>query len=80
MLGDTVMVAPVITKGASSVAIYLPGGSGNWTHVWTGQNATGPRWLTVPTPMGAPAVFLRAESPWALTLRRALCNAASVCT
>lgn len=70
LLGADLLVAPVLDKGATHVHMYLPPGD-VWVDVWTTQRAPaqpdaksieeGGRgaWITVDTPMGWPAVFVR---------------------
>jgi alpha-D-xyloside xylohydrolase len=43
MLGDDLLVAPVLTA-AGDVSYYVP--AGTWTHFLTGERITGPRWVT----------------------------------
>lgn len=75
MLGDAMMVAPVGKAGATSVQVYLPVGSGTWRHVFSGDEFSTPGWITLPAPIGMPAVLLRTESPWAERLQGAICGA-----
>jgi alpha-glucosidase len=55
MLGDTLLVAPVVAEGATTKQVYLP--PGTWFHVWTGDMHVGPITLEVLAPMGSPPVF-----------------------
>ncbi|MEZ4405752.1 MAG: glycoside hydrolase family 31 protein [Polyangiales bacterium] len=57
VLGDDLLVAPVVTAGASQRMVHLP--AGEWVHWWTGVRTTGPMDVTVPTPIGQPAFFVR---------------------
>ena len=79
MVGSAVMVAPVLQAGQAgeSVRMYLPQGSGSWTHVWSGAKLLAPGWVTLATPMGQPAVVVRTASPWAPALLRDICAAAA---
>ena len=43
MLGDDLLVAPVLTA-SGEVSYYVP--AGTWTHFLTGEQVTGPRWVT----------------------------------
>lgn len=43
MLGESLLVAPVFTA-EGRVEYYVPGGT--WTHLLTGTQVTGPRWVT----------------------------------
>lgn len=57
LLGDDLLVAPVVTAGATTRAIHLP--RGRWIHWFTGQSVDGPTDLTVPAPLGQPVLFAR---------------------
>jgi alpha-glucosidase (family GH31 glycosyl hydrolase) len=62
-LGPDLMVAPVLDKGATTVAVYFPTGS-QWTDVWTGVDAGKEgQWVDMPAPLSKPAVFLRKGAP-----------------
>ncbi|MBL8680248.1 MAG: hypothetical protein JNK05_13820 [Myxococcales bacterium] len=56
MLGDDLLVAPVVREGLTSRTVYLP--SGIWFDVWDPSRVyTGPREITVSAPIGRPPVF-----------------------
>ena len=57
MLGDSLMVAPVLDAGASTVVLYLP--RGEWQHVWSDVtvSVSEGEWYEVDAPIGTPAVF-----------------------
>ena len=57
MLGSELLVAPVVTEGATTRRVYLP--EGLWFHVWTGDTYDGPVWVDVAAELGAPPVFSR---------------------
>ena len=57
LLGPDLLVAPVVTEGATARTLYLPEGS--WFHVWTGEAYQGPGWVDVDAPLGSPPVFSR---------------------
>jgi alpha-glucosidase (family GH31 glycosyl hydrolase) len=59
MLGDELLVAPVVTQGATSREVHLPPGA--WFHVFTGERFEGPGSITVDAPIGTPPVFARGE-------------------
>lgn len=40
MLGQEIIVAPVLKKGLTSVSVFLPSGS-TWVHFWSGQSYLG---------------------------------------
>ncbi len=62
LLGDDLLVAPVVKPGAETRTAWLP--QGCWTHLWTGERFAGGA-VTVPAPFGRPPVFVRAGSPFA---------------
>lgn len=57
MLGDRLLVAPVLAEGAVTRAVYLP--PGTWYDVWTGTAYAGGSNHLVPAPIGSPPVFAR---------------------
>ncbi|MCB9778592.1 MAG: hypothetical protein H6742_08530 [Alphaproteobacteria bacterium] len=57
LLGPDLLVAPVLTEGATARDLYLPDGA--WFDVWTGEEHTGGAWITVDAPVGSPPVFSR---------------------
>ena len=67
LLGDDILVAPVLEEGATEWSVYLPElpeseRTNGWTDAWTGERITGGRTVTVPTPIDRIPVFLRGES------------------
>lgn len=59
LLGPDVMVAPVLDKGATTVAAYFPVGE-TWTNLWTNEDvATTGDWTRIEAPLGRPGAFLR---------------------
>ena len=59
ILGDTLLVAPVVIEGAESRDVYLP--DGDWFHVWTGEKFEGGKRITIDAPIGSPPVFSLGE-------------------
>ncbi|HRI67289.1 MAG TPA: glycoside hydrolase family 31 protein [Polyangium sp.] len=57
LIGDKLLVAPVLEQGASTRSVYLP--KGTWFDVWTGQSHAGGARVMVDAPMGKPPVFSR---------------------
>ena len=55
MLGDSLLVAPVVVEGALKRDVYLP--PGDWYHVWTGKKYAGGTVVEVSAPLGSPPVF-----------------------
>ncbi len=57
LIGDALLVAPVVEQGATSRSVYLP--KGTWFDVWTGQMHSGGSPIMMDAPMGKPPVFSR---------------------
>jgi len=57
LLGDGVLAAPVVQKGATTRRMYFP--RGRWKHWSTQVEHDGPGWDTVPAPLGQPPLWLR---------------------
>jgi sulfoquinovosidase len=68
-LGRDVLVAPAFSPGAARTTLPLP--AGRWQHVWSSRIYRGQRTVTVDSPLGKPAVFVRAGSNLTGTIRRA---------
>ena len=62
LLGDDLLVAPVVEPGAASRRLWLP--AGEWVHLWSGEKYTG-GWTEVAAPIGQPPVFYRRGSGFA---------------
>ncbi|HEV2710154.1 MAG TPA: TIM-barrel domain-containing protein [Edaphobacter sp.] len=60
LLGDKILVAPVLEQGASSRSLYIP--QGFWIDYWTGKLIKGDRQVTVPAPLGKIPILVRAGS------------------
>lgn len=58
LVGDDLLVAPVLAPGQTARTLYLP--TGSWCHYWTGDRHTGPGWVTVPAPLHQIPLFIRA--------------------
>ena len=59
MIGESLLVAPVVEQGATTRSAYFP--QGTWFNVWTGEPVEGGQRLTVDAPIGSPAVYSRGE-------------------
>lgn len=57
MIGDSLLVAPVLQEGATSRSVYFP--AGTWYDVWTGDAVEGGGRVTVDAPIGSPPVYSR---------------------
>jgi alpha-glucosidase (family GH31 glycosyl hydrolase) len=55
LIGESLLVAPVVFEGLVARDVYLP--PGTWYHVWTGTAYTGPATISVAAPIGSPPVF-----------------------
>lgn len=62
MLGDDVLVMPVLKKKQTNVNGYLPEGS--WIHAWSNKEYLGGKEITIDAPIGQPAVFIKKDSKW----------------
>ena len=62
LLGEELLVAPVVEPGAQTRTLWLPKGS--WVHLWTGETYGGGS-VSVKAPIGQPPVFFRAYGAWA---------------
>lgn len=60
MLGDRMLVAPVIAQGATNRSLYLPRGS--WVNYWTGDMVDGGRDVTVSAPLEQIPILVRSGS------------------
>jgi len=59
MLGEDMLIAPVMKKGAAERGVVLP--AGEWVHLWTGRKYAGGG-HRIPAPIGRPPVFYRMGS------------------
>lgn len=57
LLGEDLLVFPVLEEGEIFVSGYLP--EGEWEHVWTEKIFTGKNEVKVEAPLGVPAIFLK---------------------
>ena len=62
LLGDELLVAPVVEPDADSRRCWLP--EGEWIHLWTGERCSAGE-HTVSAPLGRPPVFYRAGGRFA---------------
>jgi alpha-glucosidase (family GH31 glycosyl hydrolase) len=60
LLGEKLLVAPVVTEGARTRLLYLPRGA--WVDYWTGQVLEGGRVVEVPAPLEHIPILVRAGS------------------
>lgn len=64
LVGEEILVVPVLDKGKKNVKVYFPlGETCSWKHIWTGKLYTkqgSEAW--VEAPVGYPAIFVKAGS------------------
>ena len=69
LLGDDLLIAPVLQRGASSRKVYLPADA-RWRDAWTGAVHAGGGWITVEAPLHIVPLLIRdgsdltIESSW----------------
>ncbi|RRN76988.1 DUF5110 domain-containing protein, partial [Pseudoxanthomonas sp. SGD-10] len=57
LLGDNLMVCPVVTKGAVTRSVYLP--KGTWFDYWTGKKYQGKQYVHVVSPLETIPMFVK---------------------
>ena len=58
LYGPDVLVAPVMTAGATSRSVYLPVGA-SWTNLHSGEVTEGGQWIDVDAPLSVIPIFTR---------------------
>ena len=58
LLGDALLVAPIVERGATSRTVTFP--EGEWVHWFTGESVSGPGDRVIDAPLGRLPLFLRA--------------------
>lgn len=58
LFGNSLLIAPVTTKGAQTRVVYLP--EGNWYHYWSGQLYSGKQYYNIVTPLEQLPIFVKA--------------------
>lgn len=67
LLGEDLLVAPVLSKGAKSRAVYFP--TGEWLNVWTNETVTGNSKHLINSEPGFPPVFIKKYGRWSDKLK-----------
>jgi alpha-D-xyloside xylohydrolase len=57
LFGDSLLVAPVLERGAQRRMVYLP--AGEWVDYWSREIHEGPMWLNYPAPLEILPLFVR---------------------
>ena len=57
LFGDSMLVAPVLERGARRRMVYLP--AGEWVDYWSREIYEGPIWLNYPAPLEILPLFIR---------------------
>ena len=60
MVGDRILVAPVVCQGMSRRMVYLP--EGVWYDYWTDEKFTGPVWVIREAPLDVCPIYVKAGS------------------
>lgn len=58
LLGDRILVAPVVKHGANTRRLYLPKGS--WVNYWNGRILQGGKYVTIPAPLHEIPILMKA--------------------
>ncbi len=70
LVGEDLLVHPVVEKGTDKVLGYFP--LGEWESVWTGGTINGGDQVLVDAPLGKPAVYVRVGGQWSESIKKAL--------
>ncbi|KKN44186.1 hypothetical protein LCGC14_0695640 [marine sediment metagenome] len=57
MLGESMMICPVVTKGAQTRVVYLP--EGEWTNFWTNEVFQGKQYISILCPLDQIPIFIK---------------------
>ncbi len=60
MIGDRILVAPVVYQGMDRRMVYLP--EGEWYDYWTKEKLTGPVWFIKEAPLDVCPIYVKAGS------------------
>jgi len=60
MVGDRILVAPVVMQGMNHRMVYLP--EGEWYDYWTKEKLTGPIWFIREAPLDICPIYVKAGS------------------
>ena len=60
LLGERILVAPVVNQGATKRMVYLP--AGEWYDYWTGEKLSGENWIIRDAPIDICPIYVKAGS------------------
>lgn len=60
MLGESILVAPVVMQGIAKRMVYLP--QGEWYDYWTKEKLVGPTWIVKDAPIDVCPMYVKAGS------------------
>ncbi len=60
LVGENILVSPVVTQGASKKMVYLP--EGTWYDYWTGEKHTGKTYIIKDAPLGVCPIYIKEGS------------------
>jgi len=58
MVGENILISPVLEAGAKTRYMYLP--KGDWYDFWTREKVTGGKWIDANAPLDEMPIFIRA--------------------
>lgn len=61
LLGDDLLVAPLMDAKAISRSVWLPPSTQHWRHIWSGQLFPGDQHVVVNSSIGEPPIFTRSS-------------------
>lgn len=64
LVGDNILVAPIVNQGATKRIVYLP--AGEWVDFWNNTEYAGQRYVMVDAPLDTLPLFVRKDTiiPW----------------
>jgi len=60
MVGDRMLIAPVVMQGMTKRMVYLP--DGDWYDYWTKEKIAGPAWIVKDAPLDVCPIYVKAGS------------------
>ena len=77
LIGEDLLIAPVLDEGVDTVNVYFPYTSNEkteeWIHLWSNEIYTSCScWRKINAPIGKPAIFYKMNSEWGIKMREYL--------